>query len=47
VTAEPWTVEFERRAEKDLERLDPKVKRRVLSAIGQLAEDPGAPICEG
>jgi mRNA interferase RelE/StbE len=42
VTAEPWTVEFERRAEKDLERLDPNVKQRVLSAIGQLAEDPGS-----
>ena len=42
MTAEPWTVEFERRAEKDLERLDPKVKQRVLSAIGQLAEDPGS-----
>ena len=42
MTAEPWTVEFERRAEKDLERLDPKVKQRVLSAIGRLAEDPGS-----
>jgi mRNA interferase RelE/StbE len=42
VTAEPWTVEFERRAEKDLERLDPQVKQRVLSAIGRLADDPGS-----
>jgi mRNA interferase RelE/StbE len=40
VTAERWAVEFERRAEKDLERLDPQVKQRVLSAIGRLAEDP-------
>ena len=40
MTAEPWAVEFERRAEKDLERLDPQVKQRVLSAIGRLAEDP-------
>jgi mRNA interferase RelE/StbE len=40
VTAERWGVEFERRAEKDLERLDPQVKQRVLSAIGRLAEDP-------
>jgi len=42
VTAEPWTVEFERRAEKDLERLDPQVKQRALSAIGRLADDPGS-----
>jgi mRNA-degrading endonuclease RelE of RelBE toxin-antitoxin system len=40
VTAEPWIVEFERRADKDLERLDPQVKQRVLSAIGRLADDP-------
>jgi hypothetical protein len=40
VTAEPWAVEFERRADKDLERLDPQVKQRVLSAIGRLADDP-------
>jgi mRNA-degrading endonuclease RelE of RelBE toxin-antitoxin system len=32
VSTEPWAVEFERRAEKDLERLDPQVKQRVLSA---------------
>jgi mRNA interferase RelE/StbE len=42
VTAESWGVEFERRAEKDLERLDPQVKQRVLSAIGRLADDPGS-----
>jgi mRNA-degrading endonuclease RelE of RelBE toxin-antitoxin system len=42
VTAEPWIVEFERRAEKDLEGLDPQVKQRVLSAIGRLAVDPGS-----
>ena len=42
MTAEPWIVEFERRAEKDLERLDPLVKDRVLSAIGRLADDPGS-----
>lgn len=42
MTAEPWIVEFERRAEKDLERLDPQVKQRVLSAIGRLADDPGS-----
>ncbi len=40
MTAERWAVEFERRAEKDLERLDPQVKQRVLSAIARLAENP-------
>jgi mRNA interferase RelE/StbE len=42
VTAQSWSVEFERRAEKDLERLDPQVKQRVLSAIGRLADDPAS-----
>jgi mRNA interferase RelE/StbE len=39
VTAEPWSVEFERRAARDLERLDPQVKQRVLTAIDRLAHD--------
>ena len=37
---QPWSVEFERRADRDLEQLDPQVKRRVLTAIGRLASDP-------
>ena len=41
MTADPWAVEFERRADKDLERLDPQVKQRVLGAIGRLSDDPG------
>jgi len=40
VTAEPWSVEFERRANRDLERLDPQVKQRVLAAIDRLADSP-------
>jgi mRNA interferase RelE/StbE len=40
VTTEPWSVEFERRADRDLERLDPQVKQRVLAAIERLASDP-------
>jgi mRNA interferase RelE/StbE len=40
VTAEPWSVEFERRADEDLERLDPQAKQRVLAAIERLASDP-------
>jgi mRNA interferase RelE/StbE len=40
VTTEPWSVGFERRADRDLERLDPPVKQRVLAAIDRLASDP-------
>jgi mRNA interferase RelE/StbE len=40
VTAEPWSVEFERRADRDLDRLDQPVKQRILTAIGRLADDP-------
>ena len=36
----PWSVEFERRADRDLEQLDPQVKRRVLTAIARLVSDP-------
>lgn len=36
---QPWSVEFERRADRDLEQLDPQVKRRVLTAIGRLVSD--------
>lgn len=40
MTSEPWSVEFERRADRDLERLDPQVKQRVFTAIDRLASDP-------
>jgi glycosyltransferase A (GT-A) superfamily protein (DUF2064 family) len=40
VSAEPWSVEFEHRAAKDLERLDPSVGQRVLAALERLAGDP-------
>lgn len=37
----PWAVRFERRAERDLRRLDPPTCRRVLAAIDRLvARDP-------
>ena len=42
MTTEPWSVEFERRADKDLERLDPQVKQRVLAVLERLASDPGS-----
>ena len=37
---QPWLVEFERRADRDLEQLDPQVKQRVLAAIARLLSDP-------
>lgn len=40
MTTEPWSVEFERRADRDLDRLDPQVRQRVLAAIDRLASDP-------
>jgi mRNA interferase RelE/StbE len=40
VSAEPWSVEFERRADKDLERLDPPIRERVFTALERLANDP-------
>lgn len=40
MSPEPWSVEFERRADRDLGRLDPQVRQRVLAAIHRLATDP-------
>jgi mRNA interferase RelE/StbE len=40
VSAEPWSVEFERRADKDLERLDPPIRERVYTALERLGDDP-------
>jgi phage-related protein len=39
VTDAQWTIRFTRRADKDMERLDPQVRRRVLIAIDRLATD--------
>jgi hypothetical protein len=47
VTAEQWIVEFERRAEKDLERLDPQVKDRYSARSGGSLMIREAPTCEG
>lgn len=42
---ESWSVEFERPAVKDLDRLDPQIRERVLTAIERLVADPrGAPL---
>jgi hypothetical protein len=35
-----WTISYERRAEKDIARLDPPVRKRVLAAIDKLVADP-------
>ncbi len=37
---ETWVLDYTRRAEKDIARLDPPVQKRVLAALGQLAADP-------
>jgi len=40
--AEPWAVNFEGRADKDIDRLDKKLRQRVLVAVEGLAADPDA-----
>jgi mRNA interferase RelE/StbE len=36
-----WTLEFERRAERDMARLDPQIARRVIVALDRLLDqDP-------
>lgn len=36
-----WALEFERRAERDLARLDPQIARRVIAALDRLLDqDP-------
>ncbi|MFI5009371.1 MAG: type II toxin-antitoxin system RelE/ParE family toxin [Solirubrobacterales bacterium] len=40
MSGQPWSVRFARAAEKDVNRLDPQVRRRVVTAIRRLAEDP-------
>ena len=35
--SERWTVELSRRAERDLRRLDPPVRRRIVEGLDRLA----------
>lgn len=35
-----WDVQLTRRAEKDMARLDPPIKSRILEALVQLGRDP-------
>ena len=37
-----WRVEFAPRAERDLRRLDPPIRRRILDALDRLVADPPA-----
>jgi mRNA interferase RelE/StbE len=37
VTRGPWQVRYTRQAEKDLGRLDPPIRRRIVAAIDRLA----------
>lgn len=40
MSEEAWSLRFERRAAKDLDRLDAPVKQRVLAAIDRLVSEP-------
>ena len=45
MTAAPdggWTLRYSRRAEKDVARLDPPVRRRILNSLAQFAEEPSS-----
>jgi mRNA interferase RelE/StbE len=36
----PWSIDFTKRADKDMERLDQPVRQRVADALDRLAKDP-------
>jgi mRNA interferase RelE/StbE len=40
VSERPWSVAFAKSADKDMERLDPPVRRRVGEALDRLASNP-------
>jgi mRNA interferase RelE/StbE len=45
VSQPAWTVSFSRRADKDMDRLDPPVRQRVATGIERLAaDDPRADV---
>lgn len=39
MTRRPWRVDYVRRAERDMRRLDPPILRRVFAAIERLAQN--------
>lgn len=40
MTDDDWRIEFARAAQRDLKRLDPQIRRRVLAAIKKVIADP-------
>jgi mRNA interferase RelE/StbE len=40
MTEEPWSIGFIPSGRRDLNRLDPQVRRRVYTALQRLTEDP-------
>jgi len=46
VTRGPWQVRYTRQAEKDLGRLDPPIRRRVVVALDGLAEGDAAGVVQ-
>ncbi|MEJ7798718.1 MAG: type II toxin-antitoxin system RelE/ParE family toxin [Solirubrobacteraceae bacterium] len=42
MTHEPWQVRYSRQAEKDLGRLDPPIRQRIVIAIDRLADGDAA-----
>lgn len=40
MTDAPWRIELARAAQRDLKRLDPPIRRRILTALQTLADDP-------
>lgn len=45
MNAAPWKVELARRAERDLRRLDPPVRERVIAGLRRVVErDPSADV---
>jgi mRNA interferase RelE/StbE len=37
---QPWSIDFTKRADKDMERLDQPVRQRVADSLDTLAENP-------
>jgi mRNA interferase RelE/StbE len=40
VSEAPWSLRFTARAKRDLRRLDPPIRARVIAALEQLTKDP-------
>jgi mRNA interferase RelE/StbE len=40
MTGQPWSIDFTHSGRRDLNRLDPQVRRRVYTALQRVAADP-------